>query len=119
MQNQKEFDSKLEELYHKEKENEERIRILEKMLYEVWGKVPPMPPMHNGKRSWTASMRHAAEEIIDNYLADANAKPHKYRHLRDASDEFYDTHEFEHKRDYTKDQLYANVKKENMMQAGD
>ena len=100
-------------------ELERTVIKFQEMLFSSYVKAPVIPVLSEGKQPWKASMRDAAVEIINNFLADGNAEIKQYRHLRDASDDFYDRHQFDHKQNYTKDKLYANVKKENMMQAGD
>ena len=109
------LDSKMEISCRKISVCEKKIRFMKSMMEDVHGKSPSIPKLPRGKLLWKASMREAAEEIINNFTADGNAEIKQYRHLRDASDEFFDRHVFEHKQDYTKEQLYANVKKENMI----
>ena len=96
-------------------ECEMKILAMEEMLKKVYGKSPSIQPLPIEKESWKASMVEASKEIIKTFRAAKKANTKQYKDLRDASDEFFDQHEFKHKQGYTKDLLYANVKKENMM----
>jgi hypothetical protein len=96
-------------------ELENQLKEYQKNLKAAFGKAPSIPPIPNSKQLWKASMVDASKEIIKNFRADKKANTKQYKDLRDASDEFFDLHEFKHKQDYTKDLLYANVKKEKMM----
>lgn len=85
------------------------------MLEAAYGRSPIISPLPDGKMPWSGQIKEAAIQIIINYGDDSKAGVKKYRHLRDASDRFFDQHKFIYKPDLTKDMLYENVKKANAL----
>jgi hypothetical protein len=92
---------------------ERQVIELQAMIKSVYGKSPTIPKLPNGKMPWSRSIKDAANEIIKNYETDCKEEVRSFRSLRDASDEFFDGHVFTYKQDYSKEQLYENVKRAN------
>jgi hypothetical protein len=92
---------------------DKRLFKLEQTMKMVYGKTPSVSAFTDGKIPWYSSMKKAAEEIISLYQNDSRNSSQMYRSLRDASDEYFDSHTFVYKPDLTKDMLYENVKKSN------
>lgn len=92
-------------------EYEKRITELERMMAEVYGRAPVVPPLPGGKAVWGSTLKEAAAQIMREYDEDCRSNNRRFRSLRDASDDFHRRHLFVHKPNLTSDQLYENVKK--------
>lgn len=72
---------------------------------------------------WNGKMNEAADEIIKQYYNDLKlpVEQRMYKDLKNASDEFYDCHEFKDKPKpaFTKKMLYENVKKAHAINLGE
>jgi hypothetical protein len=97
-------------LLHK---NEKENSIFRKLFKTALKDPPIILSPTNDKIQWSKSFKDAANEIIKNYKNDLKADFKKYRSLRDASDEFFESHYFTHRPNYTSEQLYENVKQAN------
>jgi hypothetical protein len=94
-------------------ELEYQVNELQRMMSRVYGKAPNIPLLPGNKKIWNANLNEAAKEIVKKYEQDQEHLPktRKWSYLREASDEFFQSHFFPKRPDSTPDSLYENVKK--------
>ncbi|MFA6468293.1 MAG: hypothetical protein WCW35_05295 [Bacteroidota bacterium] len=98
----------IEILKTKNAEQDRQIKEMREMLDKIYGKHPQIS---NVKKPWNASLKDASIKIIEDYKVDQKLLPElrTYVDLTDATNKFYNAHDFPNRPDIDAPSLYKNV----------
>ena len=98
----------IEILKAKNAEQDRQIKEMREMLDKIYGKHPQIS---NVKKPWNASLKDASLKIIEDYKVDQKLLPElrTYIDLTDATNKFYNAHDFPNRPDIDAPSLYKNV----------
>jgi hypothetical protein len=88
-----------------------RIEGYERMMQEVFDKVPQSSIKDCTRIPWVGTLKEAAIHVCERYKVDEASVVKNYRSLRDASNDFFSFHIFVYEPTATADSFYENVKK--------